>query len=95
MSSGIARSAMRRKMSFITPGRSGRPASVTRAASRTRASPVTSGPTSPDCVRPMTVPGSSVRLLRTTTGTPYLPANSMLRECITPAPRLASSSISS
>ncbi len=41
------------------------------------------------------VPGASENELRTWIGTPYFLANSIERECITPAPRLASSSISS
>ena len=41
------------------------------------------------------VPGSALKLDRTITGTPNFLANSIDRECITPAPRLASSSISS
>ena len=40
-------------------------------------------------------PGASENELRTWIGTSYFLANSIERECITPAPRLASSSISS
>jgi len=41
------------------------------------------------------VPGWSLKLLRTWTGTENFLANSIERLCITPAPALASSSISS
>jgi hypothetical protein len=41
------------------------------------------------------VPGVSVNELRTWIGTSYFLANSIDRECMTPAPKLASSSISS
>ena len=41
------------------------------------------------------VPSMSVKELRTCRGTWNFLANSMLRECMTPAPTLASSSISS
>ena len=41
------------------------------------------------------VPSTSLKLLRTCTGTSNFLANSIDRECMTPAPALASSSISS
>jgi len=41
------------------------------------------------------VPSTSLKELRTITGTSNFLANSMERECITPAPALANSSISS
>ena len=43
----------------------------------------------------ITVPGTSLKLDRTSTFTPNFLANSIDRGCMTPAPRLASSSISS
>ena len=61
-----------------------------------RAAPVTVTPSrraSPSAT--IQVPSVSENELRTWIGTPYFLANSIDRECITPAPRLASSSISS
>ena len=81
---------------WTTPGRSGTPRIVTRASSLTRAAPVTVAPSrraSPSAT--IQVPGASENELRTWIGTPYFLANSIDRECMTPAPRLASSSISS
>ncbi len=96
MSTTIFRAAIVRNTEWTTPGRSGTPRRVIRASSLARAAPVTATPSRRASSSPtIHVPGASENELRTWIGTPYFLANSMDRECITPAPRLASSSISS
>ncbi len=73
---------------------SGTPETVIRASLRVIAAPLTTRPGASDSDS-IIVPGMSVKLLRTWIGTENFLANSMERLCITPAPRLASSSISS
>ena len=95
MSTVILRSASREKISRLVPGTSGTPTTVIRASSRRH------GRTADRLVRPLRLrarsscPAMSLKLLRTWIGTEYFLANSIERLCITPAPRLASSSISS
>ena len=96
MSTTMFAAAIVRKMAWTTPGRSGTPRIVIRASSLASAAPVTGTPSRrASCSPTIQVPGASENELRTWIGTPYFLANSIDRECITPAPRLASSSISS
>ena len=67
-----------------------------RASSLASAAPVTATPSRrASASGTIQVPSASVNELRTCSGTSYFLANSIDRECMTPAPRLASSSISS
>jgi hypothetical protein len=96
MSTTICDPAIEWKSEWTTPGRSGTRKTVIRASSLARAAPVTVTPSLRACPSAtIQVPGASEKELRTWTGTPYFLANSIDRECMTPAPRLASSSISS
>jgi hypothetical protein len=94
MSTAIPDSASAENNAWLEPGWSGAPSSVIRASSLARAMPLTGRFTAWSDAR-ISVPGMSLKLDRTTTFTPNFLANSIDRECITPAPRLASSSISS
>ena len=76
------------------PGRSGTPITFTRASFFNRAAPQTARPAISGSAT-IIVPGLSLKLLRTWTGTENFLANSIERLCITPAPAVASSSISS
>ncbi len=82
------------KIVIAAPGRSGTPSTVTRASFLIIAAPHTGSPTASGSLT-IIVPAMSLKLLRTWTGTPNFLANSMERLCITPAPAVASSSISS
>ena len=94
MSTAIPESASVEKSEWLEPGWSGAPSSVMRASSLASATPLTGRRTAWSAAR-ISVPGMSLKLDRTTTFTPNFLANSIDRGCITPAPRLASSSISS
>ena len=86
--------AILEKTVIAAPGRSGTPSTVTRASSLIIAAPQT-GWSGASGSAAIIVPGWSLKLLRTWTGTLNFLANSIERLCITPAPALASSSISS
>ncbi len=79
---------------MAAPGRSGTPSTVTRASFLIIAAPHTAWPAASGSAT-IIVPGLSLKLLRTWTGTQNFLANSIERLCITPAPAVASSSISS
>ncbi|MCY1179090.1 hypothetical protein D9M73_194710 [compost metagenome] len=79
-----------------TPGMSGTPRMVSLASSRLKAMPEMIGCSmDSSSSRVMRVPGPSLKLCNTRSGTLYLPANSTARICSTLEPRLAISSISS
>ena len=84
------------KIVRLTPGLSGTPVTVIRASSLVKAQPLTAR-LADSVMGPIIEPGSSVKtpLLRTWIGTLNFLPNSIDRLCITPAPRLASSNISS
>ncbi len=95
MSTTMFVSATAAKMRWLTPGRSGTPSSTIRASSRDQGRPADRHLGHP--VRLGHDPGALgvAERVRTMTGTSNFLANSMDRECMTPAPTLASSSISS
>ncbi len=82
------------KSVIAAPGRSGTPRTVTRASFLIIAAPQTACPGNSGSAA-IIVPGLSLKLLRTWTGTRNFFANSIERLCITPAPAVANSSISS
>ena len=86
--------AIREKIVMAAPGRSGTLRTVTRASFLIMAAPHTARPANSGSAT-IIVPGLSLKLLRTCTGTANFLANSIERLCITPAPAVANSSISS
>ena len=94
MSTAMPLAASRENRAWLDPGWSGTFSSVMRASSLARATPLAGRGVDSSAER-ITVPGTSLKLDRTSTLTPNFLANSIDRECMTPAPRLASSSISS
>ena len=94
MSIAIRLAATCEKIVEAAPGRSGTPRTVTRASFLATAAPQT-GWFGASGSATIIVPGSSLKLLRTWIGTSNFLPNSIDRLCITPAPALASSSISS
>ena len=94
MSMAIPAAASAEKSAWLEPGWSGTFSTVIRASSLASATPLAGRGLARSAGR-IIVPGTGLKLDRTITGTPNFLANSIERECITPAPRLASSSISS
>ena len=94
MSTAIPEAANCEKSAWLEPGWSGTFSSVIRASSFASATPLAGRGVDSSAAR-ITVPGMSLKLDRTSTFTPNFLANSIDRECMTPAPKLASSSISS
>jgi hypothetical protein len=95
MSTAMFASASALKTRWLTPGRSGTPSSTSRASSAASATPHAGISLIHGSSGTIQVPIASDRALRTISGTSNFLANSMERECITPAPMLAISSISS
>ena len=94
MSMGMFLAVTLAKIVIAAPGRSGTPSTVTRASFLIIAAPQTGRPATSGSLT-IIVPLVSLKLLRTWTGTQNFLANSIERLCITPAPAVASSSISS
>ncbi len=94
MSMAMFLAAILEKTVIAAPGRSGTPSTVTRASFLSIAAPQT-GRSAASGSAVIIVPGLSLKLLRTWIGTENRLANSIDRLCITRAPTLASSNISS
>ena len=95
MSTTMFCSAMAANTRWLTPGWSGTSARLIRASSLTIAAPHTTTSRIHSVAATIHVPSASVNDERTISGVSNFLANSILRECITPAPTEASSSISS
>ena len=95
MSMGMFLAVTLAKIVIAAPGRSGTPSTVTRASFLIMAAPQTGRPADFRLADDHRAVGLSLKLLRTWTGTQNFLANSIDRLCITPAPAVASSSISS